>query len=176
MAEKTLVTKEQIEKRIKKLAEEIAKIYQGKKLILVGILKGAFVITADLIRALHEAGFEDVSISFLILKSYSDNSTVSRNISLIADIDIDPKDRHILIVDDIFDTGRSFEFVDKLMRSKKAASVEGFSLLSKPDRHQVVYRPKYIGFEVANVWVEGYGMDFNEAGRGNPDVIVSNLQ
>lgn len=171
MAEKILVTEEQIKDRLEELAKKIAKDYEGKTLVLVGILKGAFIITADLIRALHKEGCRDVEVSFLILKSYYSSTTVSKDVTLVTDIDIDPKGRHLLLVDDIFDTGKSFVFVDKHMRMQGAASVEGFALLSKPDRHEVLYRPKYVGFEVPDLWIEGYGMDSAEKGRGNPDVI-----
>jgi hypoxanthine phosphoribosyltransferase len=89
----------------------------------------------------------------------------------VTDIDLDIKDRDVLIVDDVFDTGKSFRFVDKHLKDKGAKSVTGFALLAKPDRQEVVYRPKYIGFNVADMWVEGYGMDSAEKGRSNPDVI-----
>jgi hypoxanthine phosphoribosyltransferase len=166
-----LYTKEQIATRLKELAKEIAKDYKGQPLVLVGILKGAFVVTADLLRALHSQGCTDVEVSFLILKSYYSSTTRPKDVTLVTDVDIDPKGRNLLIVDDIFDTGKSFAFVDKHMRMQGAASVEGFALLAKPDRHEVAYRPKYIGFHVPDTWIEGYGMDSAEKGRGNPDIV-----
>ncbi|HSA83366.1 MAG TPA: phosphoribosyltransferase family protein, partial [Patescibacteria group bacterium] len=111
-------------------------------------------------------------VSFLILKSYHASTTVAKDITLVTDIDVDPRDRDVLIVDDIFDTGKSFDFVDRHLKMQHPASVTGFALLAKPDRHEVVYRPNYIGFSVPDVWVEGYGMDSAEKGRGNPDIIV----
>ena len=171
MPEQVLVTEEQIQKRISELAKEIVKEYEGKPLVLVGILKGAFIITADLIRALHKEGHTDIEVSFLILKSYYSSTTVSKDITLVTDIDIAPLGRHLLLVDDIFDTGKSFAFVDKHMRMQGAESVEGLALLAKTERHEVVYRPRYIGFQVPNLWIEGYGMDSSENGRGNPEII-----
>lgn len=171
MSGELLVSEEQIAKRIAELSKEIAEDYKGKTLVIVGILKGAFVVTADLIRALHKNGCTDVEVSFLILKSYYGSTTVSKDVTLVTDIDIDPKGKHLLLVDDIFDTGKSFAFVDKHMRMQGAASVEGFALLAKTDRHEVAYRPKYVGFEVPDVWIEGYGMDSAEKGRGNPEII-----
>lgn len=172
MTDKTLITAEQIEKRLQELAKEIAYDFKGKPLTVVGILKGAFVITADLMRALYKAGCNDTEMTFLILKSYYLSTTTSKDIHLVTDIDLDIKDKDVLIVDDVFDTGKSFNFVDKHLKEKGAKSVTGFALLAKPDRQEVVYRPKYIGFTVANVWVEGYGMDSAEKGRGNPDIIA----
>lgn len=166
-----LYTEEQIENRLSELAKEIARDYKGRSLVIVGILKGAFVVTADLVRALYKIGYTDAAVSFLILKSYYASTTVSQDVTLVTDIDIDPKGRHLLLVDDVFDTGKSFAFVDKHMRMQGAASVEGFALLAKPDRHRVSYRPKYVGFEVPDLWIEGYGMDSAEKGRGNPDII-----
>lgn len=171
MSDKILVTEEQIATRLNELAKEIAHDYQGQSLLVVGILKGAFVIMADLVRALHKAGCRDVEISFLILKSYFSSTTTSKDVTLVTDIDVDPRDRHVLLVDDIFDTGKSFDFVDRHMKMQGAASVEGLALLAKTDRHEVVYRPKYVGFPVPDVWVEGYGMDSAEKGRGNPNII-----
>jgi hypoxanthine phosphoribosyltransferase len=170
MSQEILYTQEQIAARLSELAKAIARDYQGKTLVLVGILKGAFIVTADLIRALHKEGFTDAEVSFLILKSYYASTTVAKDVTLVTDIDIDPKNRHLLLVDDIFDTGKSFAFVDKHMKMQGAASVEGFALLAKPSRHEVLYRPKYVGFEVPDKWIEGYGMDSAEKGRGNPDI------
>jgi hypoxanthine phosphoribosyltransferase len=172
MSQEILYTEEQIVSRLSELAQAIAKDYKGRTLVLVGILKGAFIITADLVRALHKAGCTDVEVSFLILKSYYASTTVSKDITLVTDIDIDPKGRHLLLVDDIFDTGKSFAFVDKHMKMQGAASVEGLALLAKPERHEVLYKPKYVGFQVPDKWVEGYGMDSAEKGRGNPDVVA----
>ncbi len=170
--DRVLIAEAKIAHRLQELAREIAKDYQGKDFVLVGILKGAYVITADLSRALYKAGCVNFEVSFLILKSYYSSTTVSKDVTLVTDIDIDPKDKHLLIVDDIFDTGKSFAFVDKHLRMQGAVSVEGFALLAKPDRHEVEYRPKYIGFEVPEVWTEGYGMDSAEKGRGNPNVVA----
>jgi len=172
MTEKVLFTEEKIAKRLEELAWEIAKDYKDKNFILVGILKGAFVITADLSRALYKAGCTNFEVSFLILKSYYSSTTVAKDVTLVTDIDIDPKGRHLLIVDDIFDTGKSFSFVDKHLTMQGAATVQGFALLAKSDRHEVVYRPKYIGFNVPDVWIEGYGMDSAEKGRGNHNIIA----
>ena len=169
---KNLFTEAQIAARISDLAKEIAKDYKGRNFVIVGILKGAFILTADLVRALHKEGCINVEVSFLILKSYHASTTVSKDITLVTDIDIDPRDRHLLIVDDIFDTGKSFAFVDKHMKMQGAASVEGFALLAKPARHEVAYRPKYVGFQVPDEWIEGYGMDSAEKGRGNPNIIA----
>ena len=166
-----IITRDQIANKLQELAQRIAKEYHGKSFILVGILKGAYVVTADLSRALYEAGCTDFEVSFVILKSYRESTTVSKAVTLVTDIDIDPKNRHILLVDDIFDTGKSFAFITKYMKMQGASSVKGFALLAKPARHEVSYRPDYIGFTVPNVWIEGYGMDSAEKGRGNPDVI-----
>ncbi|HEX8931916.1 MAG TPA: hypoxanthine phosphoribosyltransferase [Patescibacteria group bacterium] len=173
MNEHVLVSEDQIKKRLSELAQELKKDYGDKHLILLGILKGSFVVIADLIRALHKEGYLKVELSFMTLKSYHGDNRQAESIQIVQDIDFDPKNKDILMVDDIFDTGKSFEFVNQLMVKRGAASVEGLALLAKPDRHQVLYRPKYVGFTVPNVWVEGYGMDNNEMGRGNRDVIVS---
>jgi len=171
MESKLLFTEEQIAVRIAALAKQIAQDYQGQTLVVVGILKGAFIITADLVRALYKEGCTDVEVSFLMLKSYYESTRDPKDIQLVMDSDLNPRGRHVLIVDDIFDTGKSFAFIHNHLTEKGATSVAAFALLAKPERHEVVYRAKYIGFTVENVWVEGYGMDSIEKGRGNPQVI-----
>ncbi|MBI5122288.1 hypoxanthine phosphoribosyltransferase [Candidatus Roizmanbacteria bacterium] len=173
MTDEILVSEEQIKKRMYELAKELKHDYGDKSFILLGILKGSFIVIADLIRALHKEGCFNSQLSFMTLKSYHSDESSQTDIKIVQDIDFNPKDKHILMVDDIFDTGKSFEFIYELMVKRGAASVEGFALLAKPDRHQVIYRPRYVGFTVPNVWVEGYGMDREEYGRGNPMVIVS---
>ena len=171
MSKKILYTEEQIAKRISQLAKEITRDYHQKPLVLIGLLKGAFIVIADLLRALYQEGYTDIEVSFVTLKSYHASMSVSQEVSLITESDIAVKGRHVLLIDDIFDTGKSFVFAQEYMKKQGALSVAGFVLLSKPERHEVSYRPQYVGFEVPDKWIEGYGMDSAEKGRGNPQIV-----
>ena len=167
-----LIKSSDIEKRLQSLASQIAVDYGKKSFMLVGILKGASTVLADLQRALYNAGCHDFTINFIKVSSYGLKTENTKGPQLIQKLDFDPKNENILIVDDIIDTGLSIQYIEKLLKARKAASIRSFTLLSKPSKRLVKFEPDYIGFIVPDVWIEGYGMDTKEYGRGNPDIIV----
>lgn len=167
-----VIKKEDIAERIKELALDIAKDFAGKRLLVIGILKGAFILTADLARELHTAGLTDFEVSFMTVKSYRAGTTSSGVPDIKNDLDIDCRNRGMLLVDDIFDTGKSIQAIHKKLIEQGARSVKSLVLLSKPGRKEVSYTPDYVGFSIPNLWVEGYGMDTNEYGRGEPNIII----
>lgn len=166
-----LISAYQIKKYLKHISPLIAKRYKGKQMVMVGIMKGTFILLADLARHLLDAGLDDFSVSFITVQSYK-SRTISGKLNIIQDIDINPKGRHILLVDDIIDTGRTLQAVHTLFKKRGAFSVCSFILLSKPERRTVSYEPDYHGFVIPNVWVQGYGMDTAEIGRGNKNIII----
>jgi len=167
-----LIPHELIQKRIKEIASEIAPKYKGKKLLMVGVLKGAFKMTGDLALELHVQGLTDLEISFITMKSYFTGTKAEYEPQIVQDMDINPGKRHVLLLDDILDTGKSLQFVYKLIKDKGAVSVESFVLLDKPARRIVDYKADYVGFTIPNVWVQGYGIDTGEIGRAGPNIIV----
>jgi len=167
-----LISSEQIQKRLEELASEISKKYNGHKLLVVGILKGAFKLTADLTSELHKQGLTDLEISFIAIKSYPDGTKAKYEPRIVQDMDLSPEGRSVLLVDDVLDTGRSLQVVHKLIESKKAKSVESFALVDKPERRQVNYKADYVGFTLADIWLQGYGMDTVEVGRADSNIIV----
>lgn len=167
-----LISHEIIQERIKELSAEIAEKYKGKQLLIVGVLKGAFKIVSDLTSELHKQGLTDLEISFITMKSYPDGTTAKYEPRIVQDMDISSEGRPVLLVDDVLDTGRSLEIVDKLIKSRGAVSVESFALVDKPERRQVDYKANYVGFTIPNIWLQGYGMDTRELGRGEPNIIV----
>jgi len=175
---KVLYSKEQISKRIKELGAEISKDYQNKPLIVVGLLKGAFMVTADLVREItlpHK-------VDFMILSSY--HGKQSTTVKVKQDMSIDPSNSHILIVEDLIDTGATLTWLQNHLKSKDALSVEIVTLLDKSvqrkKENQIFI--KYVGFKCENDWVIGYGMDYNQHYRSldcvgilNPKVYQDSL-
>ncbi len=167
-----LISHEQIQERLEEMSEEIAKKYKGDKLLVLGVLKGAFRITADLAGMLHDKGLTDLELSFITIRSYPTGTQAVSEPRIIQDMDLNPLDRHVLIVDDVSDTDRTLQVVDQLTRSRGASSVETLTLLDKPARREVDFNPTYTGFTIPNIWVQGYGMDTDELGRAEKNVIV----
>jgi hypoxanthine phosphoribosyltransferase len=167
-----LISQKQIKEKLEELAVKIGKKYKGKKLLVVGILKGAFKLTADLTSELHKQGLTDLEISFVTLKSYPDGTRAKYEPKIIQDMDINPEERAVLLVDDVLDTGRSLLVMHKLIEAKKAKSIESLALVDKPEKRQVDYKTNYVGFTLPDIWLQGYGMDTTEVGRADPNIIV----
>jgi hypoxanthine phosphoribosyltransferase len=168
-----ILSAEQIDTRLTEMAQEVAEKYApGDRLVVVGLLKGAFMVTPILAAKLHEAGLTDVEVSFMTIKSYSDGTTATSEPKIVQDMDINPHGRKVLLVDDIADTRRSLKVASNLIRDKGVESVETLVLLDKPDRQEVDFTPDYIGFTIPDIWVQGMGMDTNEGGRCDRRIIT----
>ncbi len=166
--EKILVTKEDIAKRIDELAEQINRDYKGKSLLVVCILRGATIFFADLFRKLTG----DVEVDFIAVSSYGSGATSSGEVKLIKDFSSPVMGKHLIIVEDIIDTGITLVYLKKLLEARQPASVKLCALLDKPSRRKVDLKGDYVGFEIPNEYVVGYGLDFNEKFRNLPDVCV----
>lgn len=166
----TLLTEELISQRLRGLALEIAAKYSGRRLLLIGVLKGSYILMADLSRALFAAGLTDLEIDFVQISSYESKTESSRNPKLTKDCDTDVFGRHVLFVEDIVDTGYSLAALHALFAARGAASIETFALLSKPSRREIEVPVDYTGFEVGD-WVEGFGLDTDQLGRANPQIV-----
>ena len=161
------LSEEQIQATVQKLAAQIRKDYEGKTLLLVGVLKGAYVFTADLMRALKM----DVEIDFVRLSSYRNEKTSSGTVTLLKDISHDIHGKHVLIVEEIIDSGRSLQFLyDRLIQSKPA-SLEIVTLLDKASKRVVEVPVKYVGMKVEDQFLIGYGLDLEEHQRNLPGVF-----
>jgi hypoxanthine phosphoribosyltransferase len=156
-----LITREQIIDRVKDLGREITNAYQDKDIVLVGALTGSFIFMADICREIEL----DLEIAFLQISSYGKDIKTSGNIKLISDIKTELKNRHVIIVEDIVDSGLSLAFLKKHLTSFHPASVKVLALLNKPSAHQVAVNIDYIGFNIANEFVIGYGLDFADKKR-----------
>jgi len=164
-----LVSAEQIRRRLPELAAEIERdLAPGRAPHLVGVLKGAFVFTADLMRALRIPS----SVDFLALSSYGKGTTSSGEVKLLKDLDVTIEGRDVIIVEDIVDTGLTLSYLCEILRARRPATLRIAALLSKPSRRQVPVTIDYLGFEIPDRFVVGYGLDCAEQHRHLPDIVA----
>ena len=167
--QKVLITKEEIQARVAQLGKVLSEEYAGKDPIVVGVLKGVVIFYADLIRAMSVP----CEMDFMWVSSYEGTSSTGSMV-VKRDISADIKDRHVLILEDIYDTGNSLNFVYHHLQEKKPASIKICTLLDKPSRRKpgITLKADFVGFEVPNEFVVGYGLDYNERYRNLPYVGV----
>ena len=163
-----LYTEEQIMQRIGELAAEIDRDYEGKDLLLVGILKGSVMIMADLSRALHR----HVDIDFMAVSSYGSGTKSSGVVRILKDLDTDIAGRDVLIVDEIIDSGLTLSWLMRNLGARHANSVEIATLLRKPDALQMPVEARYVGWDIPNEFVVGYGLDYNQKYRNVRDIAT----
>src|SRR5215212_3198562 len=156
-----LITEDQIATRLRELAALIDADYASRNLLLVGVLKGAVMVMADLARALHLPAEMD----WMAVSSYGSGTKSSGVVRILKDLDTDISGRHVLIVEDIIDTGLTLSWLVSNLNSRGPASVEICTLLRKPDALQMTVEVKYVGFDIANEFVVGYGLDYAERYR-----------
>lgn len=163
-----LISEEQISDRLAELAADVTRDYDGRDLVLVGILKGAVMVVADFARALPR----HVSMDWMAVSSYGKGTRSSGVVRILKDLDQDITGRHVLIVEDIVDSGLTLSWLVANLRSRGAASVEVLVLLRKPAAAQVDVGVKYVGFDIPNAFVVGYGLDYDERYRNLPVVAT----
>ena len=166
---KVLLTEEQIKARIKELGEEISREYAGKNPVVVGVLKGVVVFYSDMIREIKIP----CQMDFMCVSSYHGTESTGRTM-ISKDIASDIYGRHVLILEDIFDTGNSLEFITNHLMNKKPASLKICTLLDKPERRKegVTVSCDWVGFTIPNEFVVGYGLDYNEYYRNLPFIGI----
>lgn len=164
--EKVLLTEEQIADRLTGMAAEIDADYAGSELLLVGVLRGAVMVMADLARRLHTP----VEMDWMAVSSYGAGTTSSGVVRILKDLDSDLTGRHVLVVEDIIDSGLTLSWLLSNLRSRGAASVEIATLLRKPEAAKVEVDVRYVGFDIPTEFVVGYGLDYAEKYRNLPFV------
>lgn len=164
--EKVLISEEDIKKRIGELADMIGRDYEGKEPCVLSVLSGSFIFAADMVRALKIP----IQVSFIFASSYGDGTTSKGRVDIIKGKGFDPKGKDILIIEDIVDTGRTLSAIKKLLMEEGASSVEICTFLDKPERRVVELEAKYVGFEIPNQFVVGYGLDYEYKYRQFPFV------
>ncbi|HSI92675.1 MAG TPA: hypoxanthine phosphoribosyltransferase [Jiangellaceae bacterium] len=159
--EKVLLTEADIRSRIAEIATEIERDYEGRDLLLVGVLKGAVMVMADLSRALNR----HVETDWMAVSSYGSGTRSSGVVRILKDLDADLTGRHVLVVEDIIDTGLTLSWLVTNLRSRGPASVETCALLRKPEAAKTAVDVRYVGFDIPNEFVVGYGLDYAERYR-----------
>ena len=159
--QKVLLTEEEILARVQEMAADIWRDYAGKDLLLVGVLKGAILVMADLMRALPGTAPMD----WMAISSYGSGTKSSGVVRIIKDLDTDITGRHVLIVEDIIDSGLTLSWIRSNLQSRSPASVEICTLLRKPEVAKVEIDVRYVGFDIPNEFVVGYGLDYAEQYR-----------
>jgi hypoxanthine phosphoribosyltransferase len=165
---RTLIPREELHARLDQLAGDISRDYDGKKPVLVCVLKGAIFFMADLARRLEF----DLELEFMAVSSYGASTESSGVVRIIKDLDTDIEGRHILIVEDIIDSGLTLQYLTRSLWSRNPASVEIVTLLNKPSRRTADLPCKYTGFDIENEFVVGYGLDHAERYRNLPFIGV----
>ena len=166
---KPLVTQEHMRTRIKELGRQISTDYVDRpNLLLVGILKGAFAFYADLVRAIRLP----LQVDFLVVSSYEGRSTTSGKVKIITELTEDIRGRDVLLVEDIVDSGLTIQYLRRVLGKKKPRSLATCALLSKTERRKVEVAVEYVGFEIPNKFVVGYGLDYQQKYRNLPYLAV----
>jgi len=168
MIGKVLITRERIQQRIEELGEEITRDYKGEKLLVLGILKGAVPFMADLIREIKTP----MTYDFMAVSSYGSSTSSSGVVRILKDLERSVDGVHILIVEDIVDTGLTLKYIKENLLARNPASVKVVTLLDKPGRRNVNVVPDYNGFTIPDEFVVGYGLDYDEEFRNLPYVGV----
>jgi len=166
--ERVIVTEEQLQTRIKELAIEVGKDYEGKDLLLVGVLKGAVMAVADFSRALQR----HVDMDWMAVSSYGSGTKSSGVVRILKDLDRDITGRNVLIIEDIVDSGLTLSWLKSNLESRGVGSVEILSILRKPEAAKIEVNVKYVGFDNPKDFVIGYGLDFDEKYRNLPFIGV----
>jgi hypoxanthine phosphoribosyltransferase len=163
-----LIDEDRLRARVVELGEEISADYTGRDLLLLGVLKGAVFFMADLMRTLTIP----CEIDFMAISSYGAQTDSSGVVRILKDLDINIEGRHVLVVEDIIDSGLTLSYLMRNLEAREPATLEVCALLTKPDRREIDVPVRYIGFEIPNRFVVGYGLDFAERYRNLPYVGV----
>ncbi len=167
-----ILSAKQIDNKVKELAAEISKDYEGKKPLLIAILKGAVIFLSDLIRYIEVP----VEIDFMAVSSYGADTASSGVVRILKDLDQSIKDKDVLIVEDIVDTGLTLNYIIENLSSRQPRSLKVVTLLDKPDRRKVEFKPDYCGFIIPDYFVIGYGLDFDEHYRHLTDLCIIDVK
>ncbi|MEK6585699.1 MAG: hypoxanthine phosphoribosyltransferase [Nitrospirota bacterium] len=163
-----IVTQEQMRSRIRELGRQISADYAGKDLVLVGVLKGAYAFFADLARAIRIP----VQVDFIIVTSYGTQTKTSGKVKLVTELTEKIKNRDVLLVEDIVDSGLTIQYLTKALAKQRPRSIKVCTLLSKPERRVVDVPLQYIGFKIQDQYVVGYGLDYQQQYRNLPYLAV----
>jgi hypoxanthine phosphoribosyltransferase len=164
----TLISSEDLKRRVAELGQQVSRDYEGRDLFMVGVLKGAVIFLADLMRSVTVP----CEIDFMALSSYGSQTDSSGVVRILKDLDAPIEGRHVLIVEDIIDSGLTLQYLMRSLKAREPASLEVCALLTKPERLRVDLEPRYVGFEIPNRFAIGYGLDHAQRHR-NLDYVAA---
>lgn len=168
LIKEVLFTEEQIKEKVKELADQISKDYEGKKILCIGILKGSVVFLSDIIREMKT----EVEIDFMAVSSYGNSTKSSGIVRILKDLNYDIEGKDVVIIEDIIDTGITLEYLCQYLTARKPNTLKICCLLDKPERRKSSVRADYIGFEIPDYFVVGYGIDYADRFRQLPYIGV----
>ncbi|MCD7845410.1 MAG: hypoxanthine phosphoribosyltransferase [Oscillospiraceae bacterium] len=166
--ETIFASEEQLQERIRALGAQITRDYQGKTPLFVGVLKGCFIFMADLVRACNVK----CTVDFMVVSSYGDGTTSTGAVKIVKDLSENVEGRDIIIVEDILDSGNTLSYLKRYMEARKPASIRIVTLTDKPDRRTADVTADYVGFEIPDAFVVGYGLDYQQQYRNLPYIGV----
>ena len=166
--ESVLISRQQIEEMVNRLAAEIEADYQGRELVIIGVLKGSFIFLADLVRKLDLP----VILDFMSVSSYYSGTKSSGVVKIIKDVDVDISGRDVLIVEDIIDSGLTLQHLKELLLTREPASLAVCAAFDKPERRKVEIKGEYVGMEIPDAFIIGYGLDYDGKYRNLPEVCI----
>lgn len=170
--EKVLYSKEEIAKRVRELGEQITKDFKGQPVTLICILRGSCVFFADLLREIKL----EVDIDFISVSSYGAGTVTTGEVNMIKDLGAPIKDKNVILVEDIIDTGTTLSYLKKILEARDPKSIKICTILDKPSRRKVEIKGDYVGFEIPDEFVVGYGLDYDQKYRNIPEVCILKRQ
>ena len=166
--QEVLFTQEELEKRVRELAAQITADYQGKEIILISVLRGSFIFMADLCRSIDL----DCTVDFMAVSSYGGGTSSTGQVQITKDLSGDISGKHVIVVEDILDSGNTLSYLLKLLEQRKPASIRLCTLLDKPEHRTKPVEVSYSGFTIPDAFVVGYGLDYAEHYRGLPYIGI----
>ena len=166
--QEVLFSEEQLDRRVREIAAEITKDYEGKEIMLISVLRGSFVFMADLCRRIDLP----CTLDFMSVSSYGSGTTSSGQVQITRDLSSDISDKHIIVVEDILDSGNTLSYLLKLLEQRNPASIRLCTLLNKPERRVKHVDVHYCGFDIPDAFVVGYGLDYAEQYRNLPYIGI----
>lgn len=166
--EDVLLSREHIALRVRELGEKVSEAYEGKNLVVVGILKGAVIFLSDLVRAVRSE--VNVALDFMAVSSYGASTETTGAVKILKDLDTDIKGKHVLLVEDIIDTGLTLSYLLRILEERNPESLAACALLDKPERRQADVAVRFCGFSIPDEFVVGYGLDCGGRWRHLPDI------
>jgi len=163
-----MYSREDLRRKVADIGKQITRDYEGKEILVVGILKGAFIFMADLVREINVP----LELDFMDVSSYGLSTTSSGEVRIIKDLEYSIQDRDVLIVEDIVDTGLTLNYITEILKKRNPSSLKIACLLDKPSRRKTDISPDYVGYTIEDKFVVGYGLDYAEQYRNYPDVCI----